>query len=354
MRHVLDLAQQQAINGHKVHVVYSPLRLEPLFTPQLANLQSVTLHAIPMHRAPHPHDFLHVVTLVKLCKQSKPNIIHAHSTKAGLIVRLARLFYSTKIIYTPHAIMTMHPDTSRFKKLVYGLYEQVLSPLMNKMIILSSFEQDHARALGLQDKKLTMGLNGIAPLPITQRTAIREDWEIAENDIAVGYVGRLTAQKNPELALNSFAAAYAQNKNLILIMIGDGELTEACKALAQQLGITDRIRWLGAQDAKMHYAGMDMLLVTSRYEGMAYTFIEALHAGLPVVSTTVGGSDRCIMHGQNGYVVSADAHELATHLLMIANDPVLCDAMRFAARSLSRSFTIQAMTQYHDGIYKDA
>lgn len=354
MRHVLDLASEQTRCGHQVHVIYSPLRLEPLFAPQIENLKNVTLHALPMRRAPHLSDITNLFSLIEILRRTQPDILHAHSTKAGMLARLARLariFVKTKIIYTPHALMTLDPETSAIKKFAYGCYEKLLSPLMHRMIVLSSYEYDHAIALGIPRSKLVMGLNGIQNLPPADRKAIRRQWLAAENDVIVGFVGRLCHQKHPELTIAAFAKAQTESPNLKLVMIGEGELRSRCETLAHDLKVENQIIWLGAADAKEFYAGMDMLLITSRYEGMAYTFIEAIHAGLPIVTTPVGGSDSCVIHHQTGLIVPADINDLANAVLLLANDPTILDAMRFAARATARHFTLAHSAELHHQIY---
>lgn len=353
MRHVLDLAQQQARIGHHVHMIYSRKRLEDLSAPQIAALQNVTLHELPMHRAPGVSDIFNLCKLANILKRIKPDVVHAHSTKAGMLARIAHIFVKTKVIYTPHALMTLDPGTSALKKFVYGAYEKLLSPLMHRMIVLSSFEYDHAAELGIPYGKLVMGINGIAPLPHANRDEIRRGWQVDTDDVIVGFVGRLAHQKNPELAIRAFAKAYQGNPHLKLVMIGDGELRSACEKLANELQVSDRVIFAGAQDAKMLYAGMDMLLITSRYEGMAYTFVEALHAGLPVISTRVGGSDSCVIHGQTGMLTDMNEDDIAKNILLLANDATLRDGMRLASRATARHFTLDAMQELHHGIYLD-
>ncbi len=353
LRHVIDLASAQAQAGDAVTIIYSPLRLEPLFAPQLFALRKVILYPLPMRRAPHPDDIQNLLSLIQIIRKTNPDILHAHSTKAGMLARLARIFVTTKVIFTPHALMTLDPETRAIKKLCYSIYEKILSPLMHKMIVLSNVEHDQALALGIPANKIVLGLNGIAPLPPVDRDTIRRNWQVADGKVVVGFVGRLSHQKNPQLALKSFALARKAQSNLKLVVIGDGEFRQDCTALAEQLNISADIIWMGAADAKMLYAGMDLLLITSRYEGMAYSFIEALHAGLPIITTAVGGSDRCVIHGQTGLIMPANTAALSDGIIQLSQDAVLRDAMHFAGRSLAREFTINQLHSTTGLFYND-
>ena len=360
MRHVMDLAAAQVRAGHHVHVIYSPLRLDPLFATQLDGLalSGVTMHSLPLRRAPHIDDIKNILALVEILRALKPHgrpdILHAHSTKAGLIARLVGLFVKTCVIYTPHALLTLDPATSQWKVMLYGCYERILLPMMRRMIVLSRHEYDHAVGLGVPRAQLVMGLNGITALPPSDRAAMHAAWGVGPDEIVVGFIGRLVRQKNPELAIMAFAKARAQSPKLRLVILGDGELRSACELLAQQFNISAHIIWLGTVDARPFYAGMDILLITSRYEGMAYTFIEALHAGVPVITTDVGGSDSCVMAGQTGFVVPPDADTIADAMVRLANDAPLRDAMHFTARAAARHFTLVEMVAVHEAIYREA
>lgn len=352
MRHVIDLATEQARRGHQVHIVYSPVRMEKLFAPQLEQLQGITLHSLPMRRAPHITDISNLWQLVQLVQNVQPNILHGHSTKAGMMVRLARLFTKTKVIYTPHAFMTMNPDMAVWKKFFYASYEQVLSPLMHRLIVLSNQEWQHAQSLGISIRKLAMGLSGVAPMP-PAKPNLRQELGLNKDHIIVGFVGRFAHQKYPELAVESFAIAAQEDSRLRLLMIGSGELETLCKELAAQLDVADKILWLGSVNARDYYGIMDMLLITSRYENMAYTLIEALHAGLPIITPTVGISDNCVQEDQNGFIVPLDATVIGKTILSLANDASLRDAMHTASRIHARHFTLAEMHKHHYAIYHD-
>ncbi len=358
MRHVLDLAAAQARAGWRVHIVYSPIRMEALFEPQLLALSrdwpNITLHSLPMHRAPHVSDAKNLFDLVKLLRVARPDILHAHSTKAGMLARMASAVVKVPVIYTPHALMTLNPKTPPWKKMIYGWYEQLLSPVMQRMIFLSQEEQAHAVSLGMPANKMVMGLNGITPFTLGDRKALRTTLKIAGDEVVVGFVGRLAPQKNPQLAIRAFAQAATKNEKLKLLLIGGGDLRGECEQLAQNLGVMDRILWLGAANAREWYGAMDLLLITSRYEVMAYIFVEALHAGLPIIATPAGGSDSCVITGQTGFTVAPDETEIAEKILQLAEDAPLRDAMHFAARAHSQNFTIPNMFELHAKIYRDA
>jgi glycosyltransferase involved in cell wall biosynthesis len=354
MRHVLDLARAQADVSHNVTIIYSPLRLEADYEAQLRQLPNVALHELLMRRAPHVSDIQNLFELVKILRAEQVDILHAHSTKAGLLARLARIFVRMRVIYTPHGMMTLSPKMPQWKKTIYAAYEKILACFTDKIIVLSRHERDHAVSLGLSADKLMMAQNGAAPLPPSDRAALRAAQNILDHQQVVGFVGRMAFPKNPDLAVAAFAAARNQLPNLVLYMIGDGELMLPCLSMAEAQGLSDDIRWLGGVDARPHYAAMDMLLVTSGYEAMAYSFLEALRAGLPIVTTDVGGSDSCVIPGQTGEVTLAEPDQLANGIVKVLGDPARHDAMRSSARALGEQFGIPQMLQSVMAVYKAA
>ena len=343
MRHVLDLARAQADTSHAVSVIYSPLRLEAGYEAQLQALVNVKLYPLPMHHAPHVADVGSLWGLVKILRAEKPDILHAHSTKAGLLARLARLFVKTHVVYTPHGMMSLNPEMPKWKKKIYGAYEKVMSCLTDRMVVLSFHEFESAQSLGLG--KLTLAQNGVTPAPVVDRSALRAVEKIQPEQLVVGFVGRMAFPKNPSLAVAAFAKAKKQLPNLLLYMIGDGELRLGAQQMAKNLGIAADVHWLGAVDARGHYAAMDVLLVTSSYEGMPYSFLEALSAGVPIVTTNVGGSETCVIPGQTGEVTDFNADALADGLVKVLGDATMHDALRFTARARARQFGIPQMLE---------
>lgn len=354
MRHVIDLVEAQQQAGHHVHVIYSTLRLDPLYEAQLKAVPDIHLYPLAIRRAPHLDDITVLSQVHRILKIIQPDILHGHSTKAGMLARLSRLFTKAKIIYTPHAMLTLNPEINPLKKMIYGWYEKLLSPFMQCMITLSSFEYDHAKSFGISFKKVKIVFNGIRPFAPGDRVAIREKWKLDSDAVVIGFVGRLADQKNPLLAIQSFALAFHQNPNLYLALIGDGELKDSCDKLAHELSINHRIIWCGAVDARKYYAAMDMLLVTSRYEGMAYIFIEALYAGLPIITTPVGGSDSCVIQDQTGMIVNMSAPKIAQTITDLAKDAPMRDAMKFAAAAHAQNFTIEKMANLIEKLYREA
>lgn len=139
------------------------------------------------------------------------------------------------------------------------------------------------------------------------RREIRTQWSIPASAFVVGFVGRLTDQKDPLRWLSIAAAIEARHRDSVFLVVGDGELFNDAGAAAAKLGLAGRVIFAGYQRRAAQYtAAMDVLLMTSKYEGLPMMVLQALAHGTPVVSSDVGGIGR-FLTPRTGRVVPVDA-----------------------------------------------
>lgn len=282
-RHVIDLAQALIEAGHAVSLIYSPLRAEPRFEAEAAALSLRHLEPLPMRRAVGPWDLGTVLALRRLIARLGPfDVVHGHSTKAGALARLAAPASAARV-YTPHAFATQNPGARG--AWLYGAAEALLAwAFCEAVIAVSAEEAVHARRRGLPADRLHVVPNGLATSPSQTRLAARRFLGLSDDQRVVGFVGRLSPQKNPVLFAQAVRLAQARDPRILGVLIGEGELSEAVRAAGGAA-----VRLLGALDARPLMAGFDLFAVTSRYEGLAYAMLEAAAAGLPILSSEVGG-----------------------------------------------------------------
>lgn len=282
-RHVIDLAQALIEADHAVSLIYSPLRAEPRFEAEAAALSLRHLEPLPMRRAVGPWDLGTVLALRRLIARLGPfDVVHGHSTKAGALARLAAPASAARV-YTPHAFATQNPGARG--AWLYGAAETLLAwAFCEAVIAVSAEEAVHARRRGLPADRLHVVPNGLATSPSQTRLAARRFLGLSDDQRVVGFVGRLSPQKNPVLFAQAVRLAQARDPRILGVLIGEGELSEAVRAAGGAA-----VRLLGALDARPLMAGFDLFAVTSRYEGLAYAMLEAAAAGLPILSSEVGG-----------------------------------------------------------------
>lgn len=359
-RHLLDLIDGVRAAGHRVGVIYSPVREDGIFRAGRERLSAdgVDFAAIPMRRAPGPWDLGPVLAARRYIAAKGPfDVIHGHSSKGGMVARLAGVGSGAMIVYTPHAISTLDPLLPPLKRFVYGAGERSLACLTDVVIAVATGEGAHLQALGISAAKIRVVLNRIEPPKrIRMRDDVRAELDLHDGDLAIGFVGRLGAHKGIDVMVAAFAKARATYPALRLILIGDGEGRAQAKRQAADLGCDRDIRWLGAREALGYYAGFDLLAQPSRYEGLSYTMLEAAGVGLPIVATDVSGTRDVIEDGKTGIVVPrvGDADAFAAALIAIAGNQALRDSLANNAISRIRGGGVGRMVAETLAVYAGA
>lgn len=312
-RHIVDLARELTTLGHRVAVVYSPIRAEPMFERELEALALFAVESLPMRRAVGVWDVRTAWALRQVINRLGPfDVIHGHSSKAGALARLVAPSKATRI-YTPHAFRTMDPAISRLSRLVYGGVETLLGRFVSDAVIaVSPEEAEHARALGLPVDKINIVINGLTPAPIVDRDAARAALGLEPGEIAVGFIGRLCDQKDPVRFAEAIRVAHARDPRLRGVVLGDGELKVATLAAGGEA-----LSVFSGLNAREYLPAIDVFVMTSRYEAMPYVLLEALQAGLPIIATAVGGTSIAVVDGENGTLlnVEASANQIADAIL---------------------------------------
>ena len=264
-----------------------------------------------------PHDISALWGLYRLLKKEGPfDIIHSHSSKAGGLARLAGLKLPGFVqIYTPHAFVTMMPNSSW----LYGLIEKFLSRFCAAVITVSPQEEKHAlEYLDLPRHKVRMIPNGIHLNYAANRESARCQMGYDPHDFVVGFVGRLAAQKNPLRLVETFRLLTSQRNDMQLAIVGDGPLRNDVMMTLARYNLTARGRFFSGFNARDLMPGFDCLLCTSDYESYALIFPEALDAGVPIVTTPVGIAVEAVLEGKTGFVADFSAEKLAEGVLKIA------------------------------------
>jgi glycosyltransferase involved in cell wall biosynthesis len=171
----------------------------------------------------------------------------------------------------------------------------------------------------------------------TERTAKRRELGLAPDDIVVGTVGNLRRQKNHQSLLRAFARLPSTGRSAYLVLCGDGECRPELERLAAELGIADRVLFLGVRlDVPAIMAALDVYCLPSHYEGMPLSIMEAWAAGKPVVATDVSGIRELVQHGSTGYLVPPDdSAKLAEGLSAVLQDPALAHSLSLSGQTLA-------------------
>ena len=268
-------------------------RVEPFYIPE-------------MSRELSPKD---VVSLWKVYRRfviEKPDIIHTHTAKAGTVGRSAAFLYrwlnwrKVTIIHTFHGHI-FHSYYGKLKTNLFLIIEKILARLATDVIIVitrQQFDEIHGQfGVGRagQFEIVPLGID-LQPFQNSceKRDILRVEIGAADDEILVGFVGRLTEIKNVSLLLQ-VAEIYRQQKDaqlpkLKFLIIGDGNTRTELEKESEQRGLRETVKFLGNRnDADVFYAGLDIVALTSLNEGTPLSLIEAMANEKPVISTAVGG-----------------------------------------------------------------
>jgi len=353
-RHVLDLIGGLLQRNHSVALAYSADRAEAAFESRLASLPGVEVHRIPMRREVGVHDFRDALALRALIRQTGPyDVLHAHSSKAGALLRLAQMPDPSSCIYTPHALITLNPELGSRGRLIYGTFERFLARFCAGIICVSEHERQHALGLGIPESKLTVVHNGIDAMPEYDREAVRAELGIVGQTVCVGAVGRLSHQKS----LDRLIAAFARCRQLAgncgrLVIVGDGPEREPLEHLVKHHGLRDHVLFTGNQDGPRLMAAFDIFALSSRYEALPYVLLEATVQGLPVVMTDTGGAGSVVRNEINGFVVAQETVEdFALRLAELMDQPERRGSYGEKSKQIAAEFDLDHMVEATLGVY---
>lgn len=270
-----------------------------------------------------------IIQLVQIINLHRPDIIHAHSSKAGTLARIAGYITKTPTVFTAHG--WAFTDGAPFnRKAIAILTERISSHIGSRIISVSEYDTRLAHRWGICSlKQITTIENGIPDLIINKKT-------VKEKNLRVVMTARFAMPKNQK---NLIQAAALVN-NVELLLVGDGPQLNAAKSLAYELGISDRVQFLGNRsDVPEILAQADAFALISDYEGFPISTLEAMRAALPVIVSDVGGAAESVMPGVTGFVVpKGDVQAIADALKILAEQPERRESMGIAgrARFLSR------------------
>lgn len=265
-----------------------------------------TVHIFPMHRSIRPFsDLCNLIRLHVLLKNGSFDIAHAHSSKAGVLLRLAAWINSVPLVlYTPHCFYFQ--ALKGLPRYGFALIEKVMAKLTSYIIVSNGEKEEALNARICSVDKLRNINNAIAFTRKPMRQSICElkrNFDITSKFV-VGSVGRLTRQKNWEMFIRTANEVLRTNRDVTFVICGDGELRKKLENMVKSFGINDRVRFLGyTEDVEQVYQIIDVYVNTSDWEGLPYTILEAIHHKKAIVVTDAI-RDRLLRDRVSSYVVS--------------------------------------------------
>lgn len=325
-----------------------------------AERSGIPVRTVPSLRGPvRPLDDARAVRdLASFLGQISAGIVHTHSSKAGVIGRLAaRRSGIAAVVHTVHG-WSFNDTQPALVAATYQGIERFMAKRSNALVVVSrtDLEIGVAARIGRPEQYhlIRSGIPLKSPAKL-DRTAIRSEFGWGDGDVIVVSVGRLEPQKDPVGLVDAFASAHARDPRLRLALVGDGGLRESASNNARCRGILDRVDLLGLRyDVADLLAAADVFALASRWEGLPRAVLEATRAGIPVVTTDVGGVREIIEDGVSGRVVPVgDPAAFAAALIETVADPTRARRWAVTAATRLAEFSEERMVADTAALYED-
>jgi glycosyltransferase involved in cell wall biosynthesis len=304
-----------------------------------------------------------------ILRDFRPHIVHTHMAKAGAIGRAAAALYNraaapadrARVVHTYHGHV-LEGYFSPAKTALFVGIERRLARSTDRIVAISPAIRDellreHRIGRSEQYRVVPLGfdLSALTAIDDGARAAARQSLGVDQRAHVVSTVGRLTAIKQHQLFLEAARLIANQDAAAIFLIAGDGELRGALEEAARDSGIADRVRFLGwRRDLATIYGASDVFLLTSRNEGTPVALIESLAAGVPGVSTDVGGVRDVLQHDTGVVVPFGDAAALASAVTQFLGDTNRRRATGDRGRvSVVARYGIDRLVDDIDALYRD-
>lgn len=344
--HVQDLAFALLQQGHEPIVVTSG---NGLYTDRLRAAGVRTISIDSMGQAISPLRDLRALRELRVhLKTLRPDLVSTHSAKAGVLGRLAARSLGIPVIFTAHG-WAFTPGVPTPQAHLYAWLERLAAPLAAKIITVSEFDRQLALSRGIASGNKVVAIhNGMPDISPTLRA------NPSRSPVRLAMVARFEPQKDHTTLFQALAGL--KHKPWQLDLIGDGPLLPQATELCQRLGLAARIQFWGQRiDVDARLAEAQVALLITNWEGFPRSILEAMRAGLPVVSTAVGGIPESVQDGENGFTVPrGDVAALRDRLLQLLEDPELRSRMgRKGREHYERYFTLQHTVDRTLAVYQE-
>ena len=295
--------------------------------------------SIPIVREINPvFDLCSIIKLTFLIKKIKPDVIHAHSAKAGVIARISSFIFKIKVLYTPHAFSYLSAK-NKFKRFLYLTVEKILRTKNTIILATSNSEKNQAvQIVGYDKKKVFVLENAI------DKNTIGEDKDLEKTLKGRTYictVGRPSFQKNLEMLIRAFEAVAQNICKAHLFIIGAGEYSPRKDKIIQMINkrnLNNRVTilpWVSRKQVQTYIKNAKLYVSSSRYEGMPYSVIESMALSIPSVLTNVDGNRDLVIDKKSGFLVEVDDDvEMANKIISLLTESKLRNKFALQAKKL--------------------
>jgi glycosyltransferase involved in cell wall biosynthesis len=328
----------------------------------IARLNGVRIVSIPslVRRISPLNDVRALYELYRIIQKERPDIVHTHTSKAGILGRLAAKIAGVPyIVHTPHGHV-FYGHFGRSLSRIFLWLERLFALFTDRLVALTEGELQDNIDLSVYPAdriiKIHSGVN-VQKFQSVEISIIdkKRSLGIETNGRTVGFVGWLLPIKGPMYLLRAMEYVWQEYNDTNLVFVGKGDLDVDIRAEALKLNTNGRVKFLGWRDDIREIMPIfDIFVLPSLNEGMGRVLVEAMAAGKPVVASRVGGIPDLVRHGETGYLVPpADEEALANGIKKLLNNPEKAKLMGQQGREICDQFSVGGMVEKIDNLYKE-
>lgn len=288
--------------------------------------------------------------LIAVVQARRDRILHMHPlTPSGAIMVLVAGF-----LLCPHIVLSYHNNEPELKNFPYKQILKFMDKLVKRTIVISSAVLDHfVKGVGLRKDTTKLVYYGIdLPESEPSKEELRNKFSLPQDRFIVGFVGRLTLQKD----IPTFLKSLEQTPSIYGVIVGAGELEDELKALANNLGLNN-VAFLGSHpNGATLMRAFDVLVLPSKFEGLGLVLLEAMARHIPIIGSKGGAIPEILENGKLGYLFdTGDVSQLVKAMItMKDNNDARQSYIESGFNRVQEKYTIKAMVHNTSSIYKQA
>jgi glycosyltransferase involved in cell wall biosynthesis len=318
--------------------------------------QGARIMILPMERAISPID--DTIALFKISRElfgRQYNIVHAHSSKAGVLFRIAAFFCRVhKVFYTPHCFYFQGKDG--VKRMFFALIEEILSFITTGLIV-SESELRVALASRLRISKKFNNINNAIDFGISTHDdevhALRDKLNIESFRFVVAAIGRIVPQKDLQTYIYAAEQVILKHPDAVFLIVGEGDQYNVLQTLVNNLGIDHNFRFTGhLTHIDYLYPLIDLVVNTSLWEGLPYTFLEAYKYRRPIIATDIG-NEKYIINEETGFICkTGDYLSIAERIMeLIDNRALIAEMGERGKKHFIDNYSLELFIKEHEKLY---
>lgn len=292
-----------------------------------------------------------IAKIRKLAMQTGADVVHAHGYKADVYVYFAMRDSGTRFYSTCHNWLQQGPLVS-----FYGIVDRWVLRSYAGVVAVSNEVKERLVKSGVRAEKIQLIRNGIDLRPFAGAIPSLRPEKNFLDALTVGWVGRLSNEKGADIFLRAAAKVLAVQPGTKFLLIGDGPDLATLTTLAEELRISQNVSFVGRRsDMPAVYASFDLMVSSSRQEGLPMAILEGMASGLPLVATSVGDVSSLVLDGQTGILVPSEEIELlADGIVKLLSDSDLRRRYSAAAKRLiEEEFSAKHMAMEYLSLYNN-